>query len=76
MILKVAKSELKPRLLQYLRKVEKTGHPIVITDRGRATAKIIPFPDKTKDHLQDLKGSVSYYKDPFEPVGLEDWELA
>ncbi|MBI2340068.1 MAG: type II toxin-antitoxin system prevent-host-death family antitoxin [Deltaproteobacteria bacterium] len=75
----VAKSEIKPKLLDYLRKVESDKVTITITDRGRPVAQIIPFkPDqsnKKEDPLEWFRGAVLKYDDPFEPVGLEDWEL-
>lgn len=74
----VAKSEIKPKLLNYIRKVESDKVTITITDRGKPVAQIIPFKEKTsqpQDPLEALRGSVLKYEDPFEPVGLEDWEL-
>lgn len=76
MLQKISKSELKPKLLQYLRKVEKTHQPLLITDRGQVTAKIIPFQEnKNARILKELKNSVIFYEDPLEPVGVEDWKL-
>lgn len=74
----VSKSEIKPKLLNYLRKIEHEKIKITITDRGRPVAQLIPFSEKeqnNKDPLEWFKGSVLKYEDPFEPVGLEDWEL-
>ncbi len=74
----ISKSELKPKLLNYLRKVESDQTTITITDRGRPVAQLIPFDAKnmkTEELLKWFKGSVTKYEDPFEPVGLEDWEL-
>ncbi len=74
----ISKSELKPKLLNYLRKIEHDQIKITITDRGRPVAQLIPFNEKDQkkeDPLEWFKGSVLKYEDPFEPVGLEDWEL-
>lgn len=74
----IAKSEIKPKLLNYLRKVEADKVTITITDRGKPVAQIIPFKEKgaqQEDPLEALRGSVLKYEDPFEPVGLKDWEL-
>lgn len=74
----ISKSELKPKLLNYLRKVESDQTTITITDRGRPVAQLIPYQkkeNKKEDPMEWLKGSVLKYEDPFEPVGLEDWEL-
>lgn len=40
---RVSKSQIKPRLLEYLRQVEETGEPIVITDRGRPVLCVVPI---------------------------------
>lgn len=72
----ISKSELKPKLLNYLRKIENDHVKITITDRGRPVAQIIPYKEESeKDPLTYFRGSVLKYEDPFEPVGLEDWEL-
>lgn len=70
----VSKSQLKSQLLEYLRKIEKDKKPLIITHKGRAVAKISPYKEDPNKTLQSLKGSVIYYKDPFEPVGINDWE--
>lgn len=70
----VSKSKLKPRVLEYLRAVEETRQELIVTDRGRPVAKIVPYTDETQDPLEALRGSVIRYDDPTEPVGEDDWE--
>lgn len=70
----VSKSEFKARALEYFRRVEKTGEPLVITDRGRPVLKIIPYLEDPEAALRALRGSVLAYDRPFEPVDLEEWE--
>ena len=71
----ISKSEFKPKALAYLRQVEQTGKPIIITHNNKPTAKITPIKKKTTEEvLASLRGSVTKYIDPLEPVGLEDWE--
>jgi len=70
----VSKSKLKPRLLAYLRRVEETGEELVITDRGRPVAKIVPYQRPNADPLDSLRHTVVRYDDPTEPVAVEDWE--
>ena len=41
--MKVSKSELKPKLFGYLRKVSETGRELVITEHGKPVLKIIPI---------------------------------
>ena len=69
----VSKSKFKPRTLQYLREVEETGEPIIITDRGRPVVRIEPY-TFGHDALQVLRGSIVDFEDPTEPVGEADWE--
>lgn len=75
MSLTLSKSELKPKLLGYLRQLETHKEPIVVTDHGKPVAKIIPYTEDAEDILRELAHSVLHYEDPFEPVGLEDWDL-
>lgn len=74
MTLTVAKFALKPKLLEYLRRVAQKRETIVVTDRKRPVAKIVPFDDET-DVFAELKGSVRHYERPLDPVAEEDWEL-
>lgn len=71
----VAKSQFKPKALEYFRQVESTREEMIVTDRGKPVIKIVPY-DQAEPHqaLKDFRGSVVSYKDPLEPVGLEDWE--
>ncbi len=71
----VAKLKFKSYALEYFRKVESTGKPLIITDRGRPVLKIVPYSEEPLEVLKMLRGSVIEYQDPTEPVGLDDWEL-
>jgi prevent-host-death family protein len=71
----ISKANFKARALEVLRQVEKTGQPILITDRGRPVLKIEPYFGTNEEILASLRGSVLFYKDETEPVGLEDWEV-
>ena len=68
---RVSKSEFKARAL---RRVEKTGEPLIITGRGRPVMKIVPYLEDPEAALRALRGSVFTYDRLFESVGLEDWE--
>ena len=70
----VSKSQFKPHALEYLRQVEKTRKPLVITDRGRPVLKLVPYTEDPDEALQELRGSVLKYEAPTEPVGMEEWE--
>lgn len=71
---KVSKSRFKAEALELFRQVEKTGQPIVITDRGVPVLKVMPYEEDQGAILGSLRGTLIEYSDPFEPVGLEDWE--
>ena len=49
---------------------------LVVTDHGRPTLEVRPYrparPDA--DPLEQLRGSVLRFDDPFAPVGENDWE--
>jgi prevent-host-death family protein len=70
----VSKSKFKARALHFFREVEKTHRPIIITDRGKPVLKLAPYSEKPEDKLKDLRHTVIKYKNPTEPVGLDDWE--
>ena len=70
----MSKSKLKPRLLEYFRKVEKTGKELIVTDHGKPVSKIVPYSEDPASALKSLRNSVLRYENPTSPVGLEDWE--
>ncbi len=42
----ISKSQFKPRVLEYFRKVQEKGVELIITDHGRPVIKIIPYPER------------------------------
>ena len=70
----VSKSKFKPHALEYFRDVEKTGKPLIISDHGKPVIKIVPYSDNTQETIESLRNTVCEYAEPFEPVGLDDWE--
>jgi prevent-host-death family protein len=71
----VSKTQFKARALHYFRQVERTGKPLVVTDRGRPTLRITPYVHDAEEPLRSLRGSVLKYEDPTEPLAIEDWEI-
>lgn len=71
---RVSKAAFKARALEYLRKVEKTGRPIVITDRGKPVLRVVPYSPDAAEILRILRGSVVEFREPTEPVAVDDWE--
>lgn len=55
-MMRAAVSKLKASLSEYLKRVE-AGEEVLVTDRGRAIAKIVPVSPKAymPDHLKDLE---------------------
>lgn len=75
----ISKSQLKPHVLEYLRKVREEKKQLIITHFGEPVVKIIPY---TRDEdnneekiLKKLRNTIVKYKDPTKPVGEEDWEV-
>jgi prevent-host-death family protein len=73
--MKISKSDLKPKLFSYLRKVSETGRELVITEHGKPVLKIIPISESEEDPLAVLKGMVDRYDKPLESVGVI-WKAA
>ena len=73
--MEISKSKFKPKSLEYFRKVQETGEPIIITDHGKPVLKIVPYAPSPDELLHVLRGSVLSYEDPLEPVGDEDWDM-
>ncbi len=70
----ISKSEFKAKALDFFRQVESSGTPLIITDHGKPTIEICPYHAIEKSPLEILKGSVTEYTEPTEPVGVDDWK--
>lgn len=70
----ISKSLFKAKALAYLRKVQETGQPLVILDRGRPVLKVVPYAGESEEIQRILRGSVRRYQDPTKPVAVDDWE--
>ena len=70
----VSKSRFKSKALEYFRQVEKSGKPLIITDRGKPVLKVAPFSEDPEEALKELRNSVVKFKYPTRPVGDSDWE--
>ena len=69
----VSKSRFKAYALELFRQVERTGRPLVITDRGTPVLKLVPFREDPAAALLLLRGTVVKYEAPTEPVAEQDW---
>jgi len=72
----VSKSRFKAQALELFRQVERTGQPLVITDRGVPVLKLVPYREEPRAALKALRDTVVKYQAPTEPVGEDDWESA
>lgn len=68
----VSKSQLKAKILEYLRNIETEKQELIVTHAGKPVAKIIPY--KEKAVLDSLRNTVIYFKDPTKSIAEEDWE--
>ena len=72
----VSKSRFKAHALEYFRRIERSGRPLVITDRGKPVLKVVPYQADPGRALLTLRESVVRYDAPTEPVAEDDWDLA
>ena len=72
----VSKSIFKAKALELFRQVERTGTPIVITDRGVPVLTLAPYRAEPNATVTLLRESVTKYNAATEPVGVDDWEAA
>ena len=70
----ISKSRFKAHALEIFREVERTGKPVVITDRGSPVLKLSPYREEPEQALKILRESVVKYRAPTDPVADEDWE--
>lgn len=69
----VSKSALKPKLLEYLREVERTGEDLVVTDNNRPVVRIVAIRNLKPacDVFSDVRGRVVYHEDVLAPTAGE-----
>ncbi|HEY1295186.1 MAG TPA: type II toxin-antitoxin system prevent-host-death family antitoxin [Chloroflexota bacterium] len=72
----VSKANFKAHALEIFRRVEESGEPVLITDRGRPVLRLEPYYGEDDAVLASLRGSVIRYERATEPVGDEDWEAS
>jgi prevent-host-death family protein len=71
--MRVSKSRLKARMLEYLRRVEETGQELVVTENGRPVVKVVPIRRArvAADLFADVRGRVVYQGDILESTETE-----
>jgi prevent-host-death family protein len=70
----VSKSRFKAHALEYFRQVERSGKPLIITDRGKPVLRLVPYREDPRAGLKLLRDTVVNYRAPLKPVAEEDWE--
>ncbi len=74
----ISKSKFKPAALEYFRQVQETQEELIISDHGKPVLKIVPYHDQTHakiDLISTLRGTLTRYEQPFDPI-TEEWESA
>ena len=72
--MKVSKSALKARMLEYFRRVEQTGEELIVTDNNEPVIRILPIrkPRSARDVFADVRGRVVYHDDILAPT-TDEW---
>lgn len=52
----VSKSKLKAKMLEYFRKVEETGEPLIVTNHGKPVLEVRPYRSARKATPQEVFG--------------------
>lgn len=75
--MKVSKSALKARMLEYFRRVEQTGEELIVTDNNQPVIRIMPIrkPRSARDLFADVRGRVVYHDDILAPT-TDEWNEA
>ena len=71
-----SKTEFKAHLLQILRAIEQTGESRIITDHGNPVLEVRKLRSVKTPPLERLRGTVTYYSNPLDPVSSDDWDNA
>jgi prevent-host-death family protein len=71
----IPKSKFKPKAFEYFRQVE-AGETLIVSDKGRPVAQIVPYSDEGRDAVGSLGGAIERYTEPTEPLEEDTWEAA
>ena len=72
---RIAAREFKAKCLSLISEVESRKREIVISQRGKPVAKLVPYDDKPKSLFGCMKGSVMFYGNIIDPIG-DNWEAS
>jgi prevent-host-death family protein len=70
----VSKGNLKNRMLEYFRNVEKTGEALIVTDHRKPVLKVVPYKEKKslKEIFAPYQGKAKYHAPVTDPE-TEEW---
>ncbi len=76
-MLTVSKSKFKAHALQILRELEAGGEEVIITDRNRPIARLLPFGAKrpVEQLFKEWRSKVVFHEDPNTP-SIDEWSDA
>jgi antitoxin (DNA-binding transcriptional repressor) of toxin-antitoxin stability system len=69
----IAKRQLKAKMLEVFRAIERSGEEVIVTDNGRPALRISPLTAKRsiEEAFADLRGKVRYHGDLLEDTSNE-----
>jgi prevent-host-death family protein len=69
----MSKTKLKAHMLEVFREIERSGEPVIVTDRGKPTLRIEPIHKRrsVEEVFGHLRGKVHFIGDPNEPTTEE-----
>ena len=70
----VSKSEFKAKALEYFRRIESSGESVIVTDHGKPALEVRQYRPNDRKPLDVLRGSVVRYKNPTDPIAVDDWD--
>ena len=70
----VSKSELKAKMLEYFREVERTGEELTVLDNRKPVLKVVPIRERrtATEVFAAQRGKIRYFEDLLTPT-TEDW---
>lgn len=70
----VSKSQFKAKALEFFRRIESSGVPVVVTDHGQPRLEVRPCTPHARNPLDILRGTVLRYESPTAPVTEDEWD--
>lgn len=71
---RVSKCQFKAKALEFFRRIESSGVPVVVTDHGQPRLEVRPYTSRARNPLDILRGTVLRYESPTAPVAEDEWD--